>query len=70
MVITAPLTRAKRQIELPLLGLAVVSQLLWRSFGAFDDKSAAASLVSLVFCYWLVSIFAPKGSLRALRVPG
>jgi hypothetical protein len=69
LVITAPLTRVKRQIELPLLGLAAVSQLVWRAFGWFDDKSAAVTLISLVFCYWLVCLFAPKGSLRALTRP-
>jgi hypothetical protein len=66
LVLTAPLTRAKRQIELPFLGLAAVSQLVWRAFGWFDDKSAAVTLISLVFCYWLVGLFAPKESLRML----
>jgi hypothetical protein len=66
MVITAPLTKAKRQIEVPYLGLAVVSQLIWGAFGQFDDKSAAVSLVTLVFCYGVVCAFAKRGSIAKL----
>lgn len=57
MVITAPLTKARRQIELPLLGLAAVSQLVWGAFGWFDDKSAAVTLIDLVFCFGLIAMF-------------
>jgi hypothetical protein len=67
MVITAPLTRARRQLEVPLLGLAAVSQLIWGAFGWFDDKSAAVTLVSLVFCYGLLCMFAPKDTMARLK---
>jgi hypothetical protein len=66
MVISAPLTRAKRNLEVPLLGLAAVSQLIWGAFGWFDDKSAAVTLVALVFCYGLVCSFAKKGAIGKL----
>jgi hypothetical protein len=66
MVITAPLTKAKRQLEVPYLGLAVLSQLIWGAFGNFDDKSAAVTLVTLVFCYGLVCAFAKQGSIAKL----
>jgi hypothetical protein len=66
MVITAPLTKAKKQIEAPLLGLAALSQIIWMVFGYFDDKSAAMTLVMLAFCYGLVCTFAPKGSFARL----
>src|SRR5262249_46939857 len=50
LAIPAPLPRARRQIEIPLVGLAIVSQLIWMAFGWFDDKSAAVTLIALVFC--------------------
>jgi hypothetical protein len=62
MIITAPLTRARRQIEIPLLGLAAVSQIVWGAVGPWDDKSALMTLLVLVFCYVLVCWFAPKGT--------
>ena len=60
MVISAPLTRARRQIELPLLGLAALTQLVWQAFGWFDDKSAMVTLLCLLFCYWMLGLFAEK----------
>jgi hypothetical protein len=66
MVITAPLTKAKRQLEVPFLGLAAVTQLIWGAFGWFDDKSAAVTLVTLLFCYGLVCAFAKQGSIAKL----
>ena len=65
MVITAPLTRARRQIELPLIALAALTQLVWQAFGWFDDKSALVTLIILLFCYWLVSLFAEKEKMDA-----
>lgn len=72
LVITAPLTRARRQIEVPLLGLAAVTQLVWGAFGWFDDKSAVVTLIALIFCYWLIALFAPQEPLQAAwaRVTG
>jgi len=66
LIITAPLTRAKRQIEVPLLGLAVLSQIVWRAFGWFDDKSALVTLLALLFCYALICMFAPPGAIKGL----
>ncbi|MFT3768388.1 MAG: hypothetical protein QM820_23315 [Minicystis sp.] len=70
LVITAPLTRVKRQIEVPFLGLAALSQFMWLTIGWFDDKSAAVTLVSLAFCYWLVCLFAPAGTFARLMGRG
>ena len=67
LIITAPLTRVRRQIEVPYLGLAALTQIVWMSFGPFDDKSVVCTLLSLVFCYWLVCSLAPKGSFDRLR---
>jgi hypothetical protein len=65
MVLSAPLSRARRQIELPLIGLAAMTQLAWQAFGAFDDKSAIVTLIILLFCYWLISLFAEKEKMDA-----
>jgi hypothetical protein len=75
MIISAPLTRARRQIEIPLFAFAAVTQLVWGAFGAFDDKSALCTLLALVFCYVLVCWFAPTGAFdpvitRARRLLG
>jgi hypothetical protein len=67
LIITAPLTRVRRQIEVPLLGLAVLSQIVWRAFGWFDDKSALVTLLALLFCYALVCMFAPAGTFGAIK---
>jgi hypothetical protein len=70
LIVTAPLTRARRQIEVPLVGLAVLTQIVWRAFGWFDDKSTLCTLITLVFCYGLVCLFAPAGAFkRLLRRP-
>jgi hypothetical protein len=66
MVITAPLTKAKRQIEVPYLGLAAVSQLIWGAFGQFDDRSAGVTLVTLLFSFGCVCAFAKQGSIAKL----
>jgi hypothetical protein len=65
MIMSAPLTRARRQIELPLIGLAAMTQLVWQAFGWFDDKSALVTLIILLFCFWMVSLFAEKEKMDA-----
>jgi hypothetical protein len=67
LVITAPLTRVKRQIEVPYLGLAALTQIIWMAFGWFDDKSVLCTVLILAFCYWLVSLFAPKDTLSRIQ---
>jgi hypothetical protein len=67
MVITAPLTRVRREIEVPLLGLAATTQILVEIFHEFDDQSVAATLATLIFLLWAVWRFAPRlGSPRRL----
>jgi hypothetical protein len=66
LVLTAPLTRVKREIEVPLLGLAALSQFVWITLGYNDDKYTALTLLSLVFCYGLVCAFAARGSIARL----
>jgi hypothetical protein len=58
MILCAPLTKVKRNIEAPLFGLAALSQFLWMIFYWNDDKYWALTFISLVFCYGLLCAFA------------
>jgi hypothetical protein len=66
MVLTAPLTRVKRQIEVPLLGFTALTQFMGIVLYWYDDRFAALTLISLLFCYGLVCAFAPPGSIARL----
>jgi hypothetical protein len=59
MILAAPLTKVKRGLEVPLFGLAALSQFIWMIFGYNDDKYYVLTAVSLVFCYGLLCAFAP-----------
>lgn len=60
LILTAPLTKVKRQLEIPLFGFAALSQVVWMSFYWNDDKYTALTAISLVLCYGLLCAFAPK----------
>ncbi|WP_437681376.1 hypothetical protein [Sorangium sp. So ce131] len=60
MILCAPLTRLKRQIEVPLFGLAALSQFIWMASYWNDDKYTALTAVSLAFCYYLLCVFSGK----------
>ncbi|HEX2202191.1 MAG TPA: hypothetical protein VHG91_02780 [Longimicrobium sp.] len=64
LLLAAPLTRARRSLELPLLSLAALSQLAWATFWWNDDRYAALSVLALAFCYAAVAAFA-RGRRRA-----
>ncbi len=57
MILSAPLIKVKRGIEVPLFGLAALSQFVWMIFYWNDDKYTALTLISLVFCYGLLCAF-------------
>ncbi|MGK4005506.1 hypothetical protein WMF31_22970 [Sorangium sp. So ce1036] len=63
MILSAPLTRVKRQIEVPLFGLAALTQFIWMASYWNDDKYTALTAVSLAFCYYLLFVFS------GLRMP-
>ncbi|WP_437947402.1 hypothetical protein WME98_42570 [Sorangium sp. So ce296] len=67
MILSAPLTRLKRQIEVPLFGLAALSQFIWITFYYNDDKYTALTAVSLAFCYYLLCLFSGKPAPWARR---
>jgi hypothetical protein len=66
MILTAPLTKAKRSIEPWLFGLAGVSQVAWMTMTWNDDRYTALTLLSLVFCYGLLFLFSPRKLLDRL----
>ena len=70
LLLTAPLTRARRALELPLFALAAASQAVWWAFWWNDDRYAALSLLSLVFCYGVVASFARRRRPARERVRG
>jgi hypothetical protein len=69
MILTAPLTRLRRDIEAPLFGFAALSQIVWISSYWNDDKYTALTLISLAFCIGLLCAFAPRGFWKNL-LPG
>jgi hypothetical protein len=61
MILAAPLTRVKRNLEAPIFGFAALSQFVWITFAYNDDKYTALTLISLLFCFGLVCAFGAKG---------
>ena len=62
MILSAPLAKInplRRPMELSLFGFALVSQVGWRVFRYNDDKYWILTLLSLVFCYGIIIVFAP-----------
>ncbi|WP_437727009.1 hypothetical protein [Sorangium sp. So ce861] len=69
MVLSAPLTRLRRRLEVPLLGLAALSQGLWRWSSWNDDRYTVLTVAMLAFCYFLLYTFARKAPRGRARVP-
>src|SRR5262249_20008724 len=68
MILSAPLTRLRRDIEVPLFGLALLTQLAGRLLPFNDDKYWVLTALSLLFCWGLLFAFAPKEFLEKLRL--
>jgi hypothetical protein len=60
MILTAPVTRLRRDLEIWLLGFAALSQVIWRVFGYNDDRYTMLTLGSLVVCYAIIFALAPR----------
>jgi hypothetical protein len=65
MVLCAPLTRLRRDLEVWLFGFAAVSQIAWRALPYNDDKYTALTLLSLAVCWAMVFSFARRPGPRA-----
>jgi hypothetical protein len=57
MILLAPLTKARRQMEAPLFGFAALSQFVFIIFGYNDDKYWMLTALSLVACYATLCVF-------------
>jgi hypothetical protein len=72
MVLLAPLTRVNRKLEVPIFGLAALSQGVYIVFGWNDDKYWALTLVTLVFCagvLWAFTSAADRQKLTFWKKP-
>jgi len=58
MILAAPLTKLRPQIELGLFGLAAVTQIIWMNSYWNDNKYTLLTIVSLLFCYVMIGMFA------------
>lgn len=63
MILTAPLTKLRPELEAPLFGFTALTQLVWIASFWNDDKYTGLTAISLVFCYGLGWIFWPRPSL-------
>ena len=70
LVLTAPLSRARRPIELGLVATAVLGNLAALRFAAFDDRYAALSLLHIVFAAFVALLFARTPAISSLPRPG
>jgi hypothetical protein len=66
MILSAPLAKVKPSIEPWLFGLAALTQVVWMSMAWNDDRYTALTLVTLIFCYGLLVVFAPRSFLDRL----
>ncbi len=60
MLLLAVLSKVRRSTEIFLLGMAVMSQVGWRSIGYNDDRYMYLSLISLLVSYVVMFMLAPR----------
>lgn len=57
MILSAPLIKLRRQIELGLFALAAITQIIWMNSYWNDNKYTLLTYVSLIFCYVMLGFF-------------
>lgn len=57
MILSAPLIKLRRQIELGLFALAAITQIIWMNSHWNDDKYTLLTIASLLFCYVMLGLF-------------
>jgi len=67
MILVAPLTKLRRDIEAPLFGLALLTQVASGRFGYNDDKYTVLTGLSLVFCWGLLCAFSDPVAIAKLK---
>ena len=73
MILSAPLIKVRRQIELGLFALAAVTQIIWMNSYWNDHKYTLLTIASLVFCYGMLGLFwrtKPKSNELPAAAPG
>jgi hypothetical protein len=60
VIIAAPVTLVRRDLEVWLLGFAGLTQFIWITIPGYDDRHALLTLLTLLFCYFLILSFAPR----------
>lgn len=63
MILSAPLTRVRKDLEVWIFGFAALSQFVWMFFYWNDDRYTALTLISLLLCYFFLFSFAPRDAL-------
>jgi hypothetical protein len=69
MILLAPATRVRRELEVPIFGFCALSQLTFFSFGNYDDKYWMLTLVSLALSYVALWLFLPREDRARLWAP-
>jgi hypothetical protein len=60
LVLSAPLTRGRQWLEIPICGFLTLSQIIYFRERFNDDKYAALSLLALAFTWGLVLLLMPR----------
>jgi hypothetical protein len=68
MILSAPLLKWRKQVELTLFGLAAVTQIIWMNSYWNDNKYTLLTIVSLIACYMMIGFFARVDLLRKLGI--
>lgn len=57
MILSAPLIKLRKQIELALFALAAITQIIWMNSYWNDTKYTLLTIVSLIACYVMIGLF-------------
>lgn len=57
MLLAAPLTRVRKQLELGLFALAAITDIIWLNTTWNDHRYTWLTIVSLAFCYLMIGTF-------------
>lgn len=68
MILLAPLTKVRRDLEAPIFGLALLTQFIFRFSYYNDDKYTALTLVSLAFLIGVMVSLLPKSLENPLKM--
>ena len=57
MILSAPLIKLRKPIEVGLFTLAAITQIIWMQSTFNDNKYTLLTIVSLIFCYFMIGHF-------------